>query len=78
MITAAITAAVGAILNLFGIPPGPYLAGVAIVVKVILVLLGMLLAAKVARKRKLTQAAEQAKAAPAPSPAPAPADPGTP
>lgn len=66
MITAAITAAVAFILDLFGIPPGPYLAGVAIVVKILLVLGGMLLAAKIARRRK----AAAALAKPAPEAAP--------
>jgi hypothetical protein len=51
MITAAITAAIGAILNFFGIEPGPYLVGVAIVVKVIIVGAGVLFGARWAQRR---------------------------
>jgi hypothetical protein len=51
MITAAITAAVAAILGLFGIKPGPYLVGVAIVVKVIIVGLTLIFGARWAQRR---------------------------
>ena len=51
MITAAITAAIAAILGLFGIKPGPYLVGVAIVVKVIIVGLTLLFGARWAKRR---------------------------
>jgi amino acid transporter len=55
MITAAITAAVAAILGLFGIKPGPYLVGVAIVVKVIIVGLTLLFGARWAKRRAARQ-----------------------
>ena len=59
MLTAAITAAIAWILSLFGIKPGPYLVVVAGVVKGIIILVGVLLGAKVVRKRaKAKQAAE--------------------
>ena len=51
MLTAAITAAVAFVLNLFGIEPGPYLVGVAIGVKITIVVLGVLLGARWARRR---------------------------
>jgi hypothetical protein len=51
VLTAAITAAIAWILSLFGIKPGPYLVVVAGVVKVIIILVGLLLGAKVVRKR---------------------------
>jgi amino acid transporter len=51
MITAAITAAIAAILGLFGIKPGPYLVGVAITVKVIIVALTAIFGARWAAKR---------------------------
>jgi hypothetical protein len=52
MITAAITAAVGGILKLFGIEPGPYLAVVAVVVKILLVVGGVLFGARVMKWRQ--------------------------
>ncbi len=54
MITAAITAAIVAILNVFGIPPGPYIAGVAIGVKISLVALIALIGWRAVRKRRKT------------------------
>ena len=51
MLTAAITAAIAAILNFFGIEPGPYLVGVAIGVKIVIVAAGVLLGARVVKKR---------------------------
>ena len=59
MLTAAITAAIAWILSLFGIKPGPYLVVVAAVVKGIIILVGLLLGAKVVRKRAKAKAAEQ-------------------
>lgn len=64
MITAAITAAVAGILSLFGIKPGAYLVGVAIGVKVVLVVLSVFFGAKIFKKR----AAAKAAALPPPSP----------
>jgi hypothetical protein len=64
VLTAAITAAIASILSLFGIKPGPYLVVVAAVVKGIIILVGLLLGAKVVRKRAKAKAAEQ----PAPLP----------
>ena len=37
MLTSAITAIITAVLSFFGIPPGPYIAGVWIGVKVVIV-----------------------------------------
>ncbi len=67
MLTAAITGAIAWILSLFGIKPGPYLVGVAAVVKVIIVLVGVLLGAKAMKRVKAKQAAGPAPAAPAPA-----------
>lgn len=75
MITAAITAAVGAILSLFGVKPGKYLIGVAVVVKGIIVVLGLLAASRVARRLREKQAAAQSSAPPdSPSPDSPPRD----
>jgi hypothetical protein len=52
MITAAITAAVAAVLALFGVKPGPYLVVVAAVVKGLIVLGGILLARRVMKARE--------------------------
>jgi chromate transport protein ChrA len=52
MLTSAITAAIAAILSFFGIPPGPYLAGVAIGVKVSIVAIVALLGWRTLKKRK--------------------------
>ena len=57
MITAAITAAVAAILAFFGVEPGPYLVAVAIGVKAILVALAVLFGVKLARRRRPKEAA---------------------
>ena len=51
MLTAPITAAIGAILALFGIKPGPYLVGVAIGVKIVIVGVTVLFGARWARRR---------------------------
>jgi hypothetical protein len=50
--TAAITAAVAAVLAFFGIKPGPYLVVVAVVVKVLIVLTGLFLASRVIRRAR--------------------------
>jgi hypothetical protein len=52
VITAAVTGAVAAVLALFGIKPGPYLAVVAVVVKGLIVLGGVLIARRVMKKRE--------------------------
>jgi hypothetical protein len=52
VITAAITGAVAAVLALFGIKPGPYLAVIALVVKGLIVLGGLLIARRVMKKRE--------------------------
>ncbi len=62
MLTAAITAAIAWILSLFGIKPGPYLVIVAGVVKGIIILVGVLLGAKVVRKRAKAKHAAEAQA----------------
>lgn len=64
MITAAVTAAVAALLSLFGIKPGPYLVVVAIGVKIIVVLGGVLLGARVVRRRAAAKAAQAASSPP--------------
>ena len=51
MITAAITAAVAAILALFGVKPGPYLIVVAAVVKGVLILGALLVGRRLLRAR---------------------------
>jgi hypothetical protein len=52
VITAAITGAVAAVLALFGIKPGPYLAVVAVVVKGLIILGGVLITRRVMKKRE--------------------------
>ena len=51
MITSAITAAIVAVLNFFGIPPGPYIAGVWIGVKIAIVALVAFIGWRMVRKR---------------------------
>ena len=51
MLTSAITAAIAAVLAWLGIPPGPYIAGVWIAVKVLLVAVIALLGWRAARRR---------------------------
>jgi hypothetical protein len=65
MLTSAITAAIAAILSFFGIPPGPYLVGVAIGVKVTIVATIALLGWRTLQKKKK-------EASPPESPGPAP------
>ncbi len=52
MLTSAITAAITAVLTWAGVPPGPYIAGVWIAVKVLLVALIALFGWRSARKRR--------------------------
>lgn len=56
MLTAGITAAVAGVLSLFGIKPGPYLVGVAIGVKLVIVALGLFIGSRVMRKRAAAKA----------------------
>jgi hypothetical protein len=70
VITAAITGAVAAVLALFGIPPGPYLVVVAVVVKAIIVLAGLLLARRLIHRGR-SKEADRARAAGQLPPAPA-------
>jgi hypothetical protein len=51
MLTSAITAAITAVLTWLGVPPGPYIAGVWIAVKLLLVALIGLLGWRAARRR---------------------------
>jgi hypothetical protein len=51
MLTSAITAAITAVLTWGGIPPGPYIAGVWIAVKILLVALIALIGWRTARRR---------------------------
>jgi hypothetical protein len=68
VLTAAITGAIAWILSQFGIAPGPYLVVVAAVVKGIIILVGVLLGAKVVKKRvQAKQAAGQPPVDPASS-----------
>jgi len=51
MLTSAITAAIAAVLTWLGVPPGPYIAGVWIAVKVLVVAAIALLGWRAARRR---------------------------
>ena len=51
MLTSAITAAIAAVLTWLGVPPGPYIAGVWIAVKVVIVAVFALVAWRAARRR---------------------------
>jgi hypothetical protein len=51
MLTSAITAAITAVLTWFGVPPGPYIAGVWIAVKILLVAIIALLGWRAAQRR---------------------------
>ncbi|HZF48213.1 MAG TPA: hypothetical protein VE093_06170 [Polyangiaceae bacterium] len=66
MLTSAITAAVAAILSFFGIPPGPYLVGVAIGVKVTIVAIVALLGWRTLQKKKKKEASPPESSGPAP------------
>ena len=52
MITSAITVIIVAVLNFFGIPPGPYVAGVWIAVKIMMVGIIALFVWRTAVRRK--------------------------
>jgi hypothetical protein len=52
VITAAVTAAIAAILGFFGIKPGPYLVVVAIVVKGLIIAAGVLFGARWMQRRR--------------------------
>ncbi len=69
MITAAVTAAVGGLLSLFGIKPGPYLVVVAVVVKVAVVGVGLVWGGRAMRRRSAEKnaKADQAKTLPDPA-----------
>ncbi len=64
MLTTAITALITGILTFFGIPPGPYIAGIWIGVKILVVATIALIAWRVSKR------ARQATPPPPPSPAP--------
>ncbi len=51
MLTSAITAAITAVLTWAGVPPGPYIAGVWIAVKVLVVAVVALVGLRAARRR---------------------------
>ena len=57
MLTTAVTAAITAVLTWAGIPPGPYIAGVWVGVKVVLVAALALAGLRVARKNGRAAAA---------------------
>jgi O-antigen/teichoic acid export membrane protein len=50
MLTTAVTAAITAVLTWAGVPPGPYIAGVWVAVKVVVVAGAALLAWRAARR----------------------------
>ncbi len=52
MLTSAITAAITAVLTWLGVPPGPYIAGVWIAVKLLLVALVAFVGWRAARRRR--------------------------
>lgn len=58
MLTTAVTAAIAAVLTWAGSPPGPYLAGVWIGVKVVIVALAALVAWRAARRASRRAAPE--------------------
>lgn len=57
MFTAGITAAVAGLLSLVGVKPGPYLVFVAIGVKIAIVVLGLTVGTRWARRRAAAKAA---------------------
>jgi chromate transport protein ChrA len=57
MLTTAITGAITAVLAFFGIPPGPYVAGIWIGVKIAIVGGVFLVGVRMARKRRARAAA---------------------
>ncbi len=54
MLTSAITAIITGILAFFGIPPGPYIAGIWIAVKIIIVAVIALVGWRVAARARRT------------------------
>jgi hypothetical protein len=64
VLTAAITAAIAAILSRFGIKPGAYLVGVVVVVKCFIVFIGLFIGLKLKGRRRAD--ATDAPAPPAP------------
>ena len=60
MITTAITAAIGAALSFFGIPPGPYLGAVWIAVKLLIVGVAVLIGVRSLRKKAAEPAEKSA------------------
>ena len=56
MLTAAITAAVAAVLSLFGVKPGAYLVGVAIGVKLVVVACSLMFGARLLKRRAAAKA----------------------
>lgn len=54
MLTSAITAVITGIFAFFGIPPGPYIAGIWIAVKIILVAVIALVSWRVAARARRT------------------------
>jgi hypothetical protein len=59
MLTAAITAAIGALLSLVGIKPGAYLVGVAIGVKILVVVLGVTFGSRLLRRRQAAKSPKE-------------------
>lgn len=51
MITSAITAAIAAVLTSMGIPPGPYIAGVWVAVKIVVIATLAFVGWRAARRR---------------------------
>jgi hypothetical protein len=76
VLTAGITAAVAAILAIFGIKPGPYLVVVAAVVKGLIVVLALLLGRRVLRGRAAAGRPKPSEESPPPSPEPPSPSPG--
>lgn len=54
MLTSAITAAITAVLTWLGVPPGPYIAGVWVAVKLLLVAVIALVGWRAARRSRAT------------------------
>ena len=63
MITTFITGIIAAVLSFFGIPPGPYVAGVWIGVKIVVVAVTVLIGYRMQKKKRLKAAAEARAAA---------------
>ena len=55
MLTSALTAAIAAVLTWLGVPPGPYIAGVWVAVKLLLVALIAVIGWRAARRRSQAQ-----------------------